>query len=192
MKFCGSCGQQIDDNAPACPYCGAQQFPGEAVPVRPRRPKSNSGSRRKAPAGQISMSMPKFLMLIGAFTVFLSTFMGVIGSDGRYITMRVGGGGYNGLGAVALGWIATIVALLVCLVVVADVLFTDLGILTIGAAALQLVWFIVTFIWLLIQVNKEEFSYAELGLGAGFWFYLIGTIVLAAGAVLVFFGSKRR
>lgn len=138
------------------------------------------------------MPMPKFLMFVGAFTAFLSTFMGVIGTDGRYITIRTGGGGYNGLGAVALGWIATIVALIVCLVVVADVLFTDLGIITIGAAALQLVWFIVTFIWLLVQVNKEEFSYAELGLGAGFWFYLIGTIVLTVGAVLAFFGGRRR
>ena len=25
MKFCGSCGQQIPDDANACPYCGAFQ-----------------------------------------------------------------------------------------------------------------------------------------------------------------------
>ena len=31
MKFCGSCGQQIPDNANACPYCGA--FQDSAVPA---------------------------------------------------------------------------------------------------------------------------------------------------------------
>ena len=31
MKFCGSCGQQIPDNANACPYCGA--FQDNAVPA---------------------------------------------------------------------------------------------------------------------------------------------------------------
>ena len=189
MKFCENCGQQIDPHAPVCGYCGAPQATGGAAP-RPRK-QSRSGGSSKSRGGKrgggsfVSMSLPKFLMFLGAVTVFYAMFMPAF-------SMMGAGAGYrtSGMPAVALGWIATFVALIALIVVLVDVLFADLGIITVGAAALQLVWFIVVFIWLL--VIKGDVGAGVASLGAGFWFYLLGTLVLTAGAVFTFLGGRRR
>lgn len=38
MRFCGTCGQQIPDDARACPYCGAAQTGGAPAPVKAKKP----------------------------------------------------------------------------------------------------------------------------------------------------------
>ena len=58
MKFCGNCGQQIDDNAAFCPSCGAgvgapapvaPQAPVYQAPVQPEQPVQQAYAQAQQP-----------------------------------------------------------------------------------------------------------------------------------------------
>ncbi|MCR5226814.1 MAG: zinc ribbon domain-containing protein [Eubacterium sp.] len=60
MKFCTMCGQQIDDNMPFCPYCGApQQTAQQPQQAAPQPQQAAPQPQQAAPQPQQAVSQPQ-------------------------------------------------------------------------------------------------------------------------------------
>ena len=73
MKFCGSCGKQIPDDAHACPYCGTFQE-DDAVPVA--KPKAKSKSGKPFPTKLVVIGLVAVAVIVGAIFGAIALFGG--------------------------------------------------------------------------------------------------------------------
>ena len=208
MKFCGNCGQQIDDDANACPYCGAMQ--GGARPQMGGQPggfpgAGQFGSFQAGGAKSEGLTLPKILMLAGGVLAFLSCFFSVIKISVSGFGMDMSEG-VSMLGVGFVGVMAFLLAIAVIALVIVDTFVKPLGMIPLIVAAVDVVWFVITFIVVLVQKGQanslmglEDLDLGVLGgsvgggasLGFGFWLYLIASLVIAAGTVLCFLGKKK-
>ncbi|MBQ6734919.1 MAG: zinc ribbon domain-containing protein [Lachnospiraceae bacterium] len=206
MKFCGNCGKQIDDNANACPFCGTMQ--GGARPQTGRQGGGFPGAGQFAGfqaggAKSEGLTLPKILMLAGGVLAFLSCFFSVI-----KVSMSAFGESYSEgismLGIGFMGVLALLLAIAVIALVVVDTFVKPLGMIPLIVAAVDVVWFVIMFIYLLVQKGRANSMLglddlgslggsigAGAGMGFGFWLYLIASLVIAAGTVLCFLGKKK-
>lgn len=75
MKFCGSCGKQIPDDALACPYCGTFQE-DDAVPVAKPKAKSKSKSGKPFPTKLVVIGLLAVAVVVGAVFGAIALFGG--------------------------------------------------------------------------------------------------------------------
>lgn len=183
MKFCGNCGKQIDDNANACPFCGTMQ--GGA---RPQTGGQFGGFQApKAKAG--GLDLPKILMLAGFAVTFLFSFFAFVKVEiwGFSESVNIFGCGFLGI----LGFLIILGGLAV---VIVDAFVKPLGMIPVILGCVQVVWMIILAIYVAVSLGGEvgELAGDAVSKGIGFWFYIIGSLVVAAGTVLSFLGGKRR
>ena len=208
MKFCGNCGKQIEDNANVCPYCGTPQ--GGGRPQMGGQPGGFPGAGQfggqfggfqAAGAKSEGLTLPKILMLAGGGLTFLACFFSAI-------TVSAGGWGLDysvGLSMFSVGFMGVLVfllALAVIALVIVDAFVKPMGMIPLIVGAVDVLWFIIMFIYLLVQKGNanslmgggvEAYGVsAGASLGFGFWLYLIASLVIAAGTVLAFLNSQKR
>ncbi|MBR0092297.1 MAG: zinc ribbon domain-containing protein [Lachnospiraceae bacterium] len=196
MKFCTSCGTQIDDNANACPVCGAmqdgaQQMQGmhaQGAPVQggyPGYTAAPARSGRKISIGGIVAAVGYLLMIIALFLPLFSN------SYGFYT------GGVNPSYSISVWGLVSVAARHEGLIMV--IILIPLIILFIGLVCALIAIFIRNRMQLLL-VTVSEVTIAVLAIAAaviasvaggewlsltaGFYVWIVGTVLILIGAIL--------
>ncbi|MBQ6734730.1 MAG: zinc-ribbon domain-containing protein [Lachnospiraceae bacterium] len=199
MKFCGNCGKQIDDNANACPFCGTMQGGGAAGQFSQTMNQfgnqmSNQFNNLTAQVKQAKKSggltLSNIIMLAGFGITLVFSFFAFVKIKVEFLNMSES---ISLLGCGILGILGFLIIIAGLVLVIMDSFVKPMGMVPLILGAVQVVWMIIMAIYVSVSLGGE---YAELlgdtvSKGIGFWFYIIGSIVVAAGTVIGFLGKRK-
>ena len=194
MAFCGNCGKQIDDSANACPFCGTMragaapggQF-GQAVNQAANQftnQFNNFTAQAKSSGG---LTLANILMLAGFGIAFLFSFFAFVKID-----LGIYSESLNLFGCGFLGILGFLIILGGIAVVVLDSFVKPMGKIPLILGLVQVVWMIIMFIYVFASLSSvSDWTGDAVSKGIGFWFYIIGSLVVAGGVVMSFIGGKK-
>ena len=190
MKFCTSCGAQIEDNANACPYCGAMQGDAQRAAGAPAQ-----GGYQQMPSyapakGGLKISIGGIVATVGYLLILISLFVPMYSYFGMGVPLRLMTTAGNELGDAAMGWlfyvplIFAIVGLLCALLSV----FTRNKVVLLIVTIFEVLFSVLALI--IIVMAKSEFG-GVVSLSVGFFMWIIGIVVAFVGMIMDYAGKKR-
>lgn len=196
MKFCTSCGAQIEDNANACPYCGAMQGGAQQAAGAPAQGGyQQMPSYAPAPAkGGLKISIGGIVALVGYVIMLISLFVPIIRITDWGVPVGVSLSQAATAGSVLgdsnLGWLFYVPLIFVIL----GLIVALLSVFTRNKVALLIVTifevlFAVFVIIVLAMVKSEEPGSASFG--AGFFMWIIGIVAAFVGMIMDYAGKRK-
>ena len=192
MKFCTSCGAQIEDNANACPYCGAMQGgaqPSAGAPAQGGY--QQMPSYAPAPAkGGLKISIGGIVAAVGYLLILIALFVPMYSYLGVGVPLRLMTTAGSVMGDAAMGWlfyvplIFVIVGLLCALLSV----FTRNKVVLLIVTIFEVLFSVLALI--IIVMAKSEFG-GVVSLSVGFFMWIIGIVVAFVGMIMDYAGKKR-
>lgn len=190
MKFCTSCGAQIEDNANACPYCGAMQGGAQQAAGAPAQ-----GGYQQMPSyapakGGLRISIGGIVATVGYLLILISLFVPMYTYMGVSVPLRLMTTAGSALGDAAMGWlfyvplIFVIVGLLCALLSV----FTRNKVVLLIVTIFEVLFSVLALI--IIVMAKSEFG-GVVSLSVGFFMWIIGIVVAFVGMIMDYAGKRR-
>lgn len=190
MKFCTSCGAQIEDNANACPYCGAMQGGAQQAAGAPAQ-----GGYQQMPSyapakGGLRISIGGIVATVGYLLILISLFVPMYTYMGVSVPLRLMTTAGSALGDAAMGWlfyvplIFVIVGLLCALLSV----FTRNKVVLLIVTIFEVLFSVLALI--IIVMAKSEFG-GVVSLSVGFFLWIIGIVVAFVGMIMDYAGKRR-
>ena len=209
MKFCISCGKEIDDNANACQFCGAMQGAapqgaGYGAPQgtgygAPQGAPYGAPVQGYAPAqrGGLKISIGGIVAFVGYLLMMIAIFVPMYSAMGRGLsirlivtmatTMSIGSGEGAGVMMFLLFWLPLIMAILGMICAAVSV-FTRNKVLLLVVTILEVIFAIIAII-VLVMAKSEAGPLASLSVG--FFLYIIGIVVALVGMILDYAGKRK-
>ncbi|MBR0092300.1 MAG: zinc-ribbon domain-containing protein [Lachnospiraceae bacterium] len=191
MKFCTSCGQQMDDNANVCPQCGAVQGDGmQSAGASVQGGYSQAGAYAPARSG-FRISIGGIVAAVGYLLILIALFVPMYSDEMIGFSLSEMGSAVGFMGGAGYAFVLFYLPLIMVIIGIACALvsvFTRNKVLLLVVTIFEVLFSVIAIVILIIAKSEIGFG---VSFSVGFFLWIIGIVVALVGMIMDYAGKRR-